>query len=666
MSATKKQQEFNEDGTLRRKYEIDDMPESRAGLRGAIGLVLANGLVLLKTVLFGSEAPASQLPASARYGEAGQSVGDGEIALAALSPQDDRAAPQDEEDHLAKGSGTSAHLLGGRPAFVPEDMPDVVPRGASALPAPSNDNEALYGAQPGAAINLSGVVSGKAGSSTGSGGSGGDSASAPGGPSKPMPPGHENNHDDNEDDDAGPPPRTNRLPVITAPVILADLISNQSVILALADLLRHASDPDGDALIVQNLTASSGALSRRTDGSWMFTPEPDDTSDVTFSYVISDGTATVAQTAFMDLVPPERSVIVGTPGDDTLLGTPQDDVIDGGDGNDLIIGREGNDTIYGGAGDDRIIGGDGDDVIYAGDGDDIVFAGAGNDVVFGGAGDDIIFGEEGDDALFGEDGNDILNGGAGNDLLVGGAGNDTLNGDGGDDILDGGEGDDIIDGGAGNDTIIGGTGNDIAYGGSGDDVFVAFAGDGDDHYDGGEGTDTYDASSTSADLVIDLTAGTAVSDDVGTDTLKDIEKVIGGSGNDVIVSNEAPNVLVGGPGHDVFVFPSSLAAGKGRNRDKILDFEVGDRIDLDDISDEFEDAFDATFVDHGIRRFVLISHQEEFSKPGELKFKYDYDPETNRPVTILQGNIDYDAEAEFEIEIAGHYELKDRDFYGQA
>ncbi len=663
MSAAKKQQEFNDDGTPRRKYEIDDMPESRAGLRGATGLVLASGLVLLKNVLFGSEAPASQLPTSVRDGEAGQTVGDSEIALAALSQQDDRAASQDEEDHLPKGSGTPAHLFGSRAAFVPEDMPAIEPRGGSALPPPSNDNEALYGAQPGAAVDLSGV-SAKAG---GAGGSGGASGGGSGAPDNTTTPRQDNDDDDNDDDDdTGPPPRTNRLPVVTAPVILADLVSNQSVILALADLLRHASDPDGDTLIVQNLTASSGTLSRRTDGSWMFTPETDDTSDVTFSYVISDGTATVTQTAFMDLVLPEPSVIVGTPGDDTLLSTPRDDVIDGGDGNDLIIGREGSDTIYGGKGDDRIIGGDGDDVIYAGDGDDIVFAGAGNDVVFGGAGDDIIFGDEGDDALFGEDGADILHGGSGNDLLAGGAGNDTLNGDDGNDILDGGEGDDKIDGGAGNDTIIGGTGNDIADGGSGDDVFVAFAGDGDDHYDGGEGTDTYDASSTTADLVIDLTAGTATSEDVGTDTLTDIENVIAGSGDDVIVANEAPNVLVGGPGQDVFVFPSSLAAGKGRGRDKILDFEVGDRIDLDDISDEFEDVFDATFADHGIRRFVLISHQEEFSKPGQLKFKYDYQAETNRPVTILQGNIDSDADAEFEIEIAGHYELKDRDFYGQA
>ena len=720
MSAAREQQALNEDGTPRRKYELEEQEESKIGLRAAVGLVLANGFILLKNALLGDEADAS--PSAGVPERKPGKVGQDQTAYANSAVAETGKASSTEEESEAVGSGFSLSLFSTREPYYPDHSEpiefEVV---LSRLPPmPVNDNEVLYGATPGAGIDLSGG----AGSPPPSGSGGGGSAPPSHGTPNEEPGGNHDNDDDSDDDDdddddesQNQSPRTNRLPVVTAPVVLADLVSNHSIVIALSELLQHASDPDGDTLIVRNLASSSGTLVARSDGSWLFTPETDDISEVTFTYAISDGQGEVSQTALLDLVPPEVSRVIGTSGSDTLIGTPEADIIDALEGDDLILGREGDDVITAGDGNDRVIAGDGDDVVYAGKGDDVVFAGAGNDTVFGGDGDDVLFGEEGDDRLFGEAGNDTISGGPGadviaggdgdnrlfgnegddvieageghdeieggdgDDVIVSGGGNDIVAGNAGDDFIAGGEGDDTlcgnegndellggggndeIDGGAGNDTITAGAGDDTAFGGEGDDVFVATAGDGNDAYDGGDGCDLYDLSATTADAVIDLQQGTATSDEIGTDTLTGIEAVVGGSGNDTLIAGDEVNSFTGGAGDDVFIFRTAKAAGKGKGgRDKILDFEVGDRIDLDDISEEFADEFEDTFEDQGIRRFILIGQQEEFTKPGQMRFKYDTIDE--KEVTIVQGNIDYDPEADFEIELIGRHELKHSDFYG--
>ncbi|MBY0225991.1 MAG: M10 family metallopeptidase C-terminal domain-containing protein, partial [Hyphomicrobium sp.] len=134
-----------------------------------------------------------------------------------------------------------------------------------------------------------------------------------------------------------------------------------------------------------------------------------------------------------------------------------------------------------------------------------------------------------------------------------------------------------------------------------------------------------------------------------------VENVIGGSGDDIIVASDAVNELTGGEGDDFFVFKTVASTGLGSGRrDKILDFEVGDRIKIDEISEEFETVFDEVFDDPGIRKFILIAQAQEFSKPGQMRFKYD-DRENS---TILEGNIDYDTDTDFEIEIVGSHDLR--------
>ena len=646
---------FNDDGTPRRRYEIDENESSgKPILRSSIAIALFNGFVLIKSLLFAGEASTMSSPAAAKGSDTASKPATPETIasvedLEALQPVGDV-----EEIEPIKRKGSSTLTVSEPVNFTPEEV--ALHRRSSGLPTAGNDNEALYGAQPGSNISIFAPNDAVSGGPSDSGGAGHSDSEDPDGQDG-------NDDDDDSDDDL---PTRNRLPVLTGAVALPAAFANQAVTIALADLLRHASDPDGDTLSVRSITSSTGKIERQADGNFVYTPLHGDTSNVSFSYLVSDGSGSVRQAASLDLLPPKMAPIVGTATSDTILGTPESDIIYALGGDDLVIGRESGDVIHGGDGNDRILGGDGDDVIYGEGGHDVIFAGLGNDRVFGGDGDDKIFGEEGRDVLLGEDGNDTISGGDDNDTISGGTGDDTLHGDNGNDLIMGDAGRDEIEGGDGDDTVVGGEDDDVVDAGAGDDIIITLAFDGNDIYDGGEGSDTYDISATTADSVIDLYAGTASSDEIGTDQILNCENAQGGSGDDVIVANESPNDLAGGAGNDMFVFGSSVAIGTGSGyRDRILDFEVGDRIDLDDISEEFADSYEDLFEEQGIKKFVLIREQDEFSRPGQMKMQYEQEDDGST-IRLLAGNTDYDADAEFEIEFVGAYEFSDRDFYWHA
>jgi Ca2+-binding RTX toxin-like protein len=100
----------------------------------------------------------------------------------------------------------------------------------------------------------------------------------------------------------------------------------------------------------------------------------------------------------------------------------------------------------------------------------------------------------------------------------------------------------VLDGGAGNDVLTGGDGNDTLIGGAGDD-----------NLDGGLGTDVADYSQATAALTIALQNGSPFTVDAGpfgTDTLTNIEGIIGGSGNDSLTGDAADNIFVGNQGND--------------------------------------------------------------------------------------------------------------------
>ncbi|MBO6948692.1 MAG: DUF4114 domain-containing protein [Rhodospirillales bacterium] len=108
--------------------------------------------------------------------------------------------------------------------------------------------------------------------------------------------------------------------------------------------------------------------------------------------------------------------------------------------------------------------------------------------------------------------------------------------------------------GDGDDTLSGTGADDILNGGAGDDTLIASPGGGDDTYIGGEGNDTITYAASDDNLTINLAEGTAFDDEgdngIGNDTIIEIENVIGGSGNDIIIGDENANILRGGGGDD--------------------------------------------------------------------------------------------------------------------
>ena len=375
-------------------------------------------------------------------------------------------------------------------------------------------------------------------------------------------PGHTNPIPKPRDDDDDSRNLANRAPRVSGPVYLRDVAGCASVLIALSDLLANASDPDGDAMSIMNLSVSSGTIAWTADG-WLYNGSG--LGPVTVTYLITDGKAVIVQQAYFSVV---RNSIVGTEGDDMLVGTACADDIKGLGGNDIIDGRAGDDYIDGGAGDDHIMGGAGYDILRGGDGNDIIFGGAGNDQISGGAGDDRLFGDDGDDTVVGDDGDDQIHGGNGNDALFGGAGNDLIYGDAGDDKIEGNAGNDILHGGDGNDVVSGGDGNDRVEGGKGADLLLDGAGwdtmsggEGDDHvvvaldgdrdiYDGGDGTDTIDFSSTENGVYVDVAEGTAEGCEIGDNEISGFEVVQGGTGDDTISGSEGGETLSGGAGDD--------------------------------------------------------------------------------------------------------------------
>jgi Ca2+-binding RTX toxin-like protein len=323
-----------------------------------------------------------------------------------------------------------------------------------------------------------------------------------------------------------------------------------------------------------------------------------------------------------DVISIPATIFAGA-GDDDVLGGFGADFISGGDGDDELQGWHGNDTISGEDGNDHLEDAGGDDALSGGNGNDLLNGGPGGDTLAGGAGlnfftdgetvsgasypptlsidnlgmlhfdgtdahervalwanaarDFIVWIDgatylvyrewaHGGFAFAGNGGNDVcrvdaaldvrtdMNGGLGNDTLVGGAGadrmiennpgNDRLLGNGGSDTLAGGDGDDTLDGGAGADRML-----------------------------GGGGRDTADYSSRTAPLLINQ-----ADDDNPTDgelreadhVAEDIERVLGGSGNDRFIGNHLNNAYLGGDGNDTMSGAGGADALQGQGGHDVI------------------------------------------------------------------------------------------------
>ena len=296
----------------------------------------------------------------------------------------------------------------------------------------------------------------------------------------------------------------------------------------------------------------------------------------------------------------------GGEGDDTLYGNENNDTLDGEQGNDVLVGGDQNDMLLGGDGNDNLYGDDPQNLLIGGE--DLLAGGNGDDVLDGGLANDRLYGEAGRDTLLGNVGNDLLDGGEGDDTLLGGEGDDQLIGgfrvlsepvldaqgqqvldangnpvfttpqileDAGNDVLDGEQGNDTLQGNAGDDSLTGGAGNDLLIGGAGNDAI-----DGSADIDTVSYTDSPNALTVNLDeaaayqntggyahesvllstpVATDTEPGFAIVAGTGldgfgtTDTLRNLENIIGSTFDDVLIGNAVNNTITAAQGNDVLV-----------------------------------------------------------------------------------------------------------------
>jgi Ca2+-binding RTX toxin-like protein len=250
-------------------------------------------------------------------------------------------------------------------------------------------------------------------------------------------------------------------------------------------------------------------------------------------------------------------VSVGTNANDTLAGGSLADELYGLGGNDNLSGGDGADILDGGSGADALSGGAGNDIYVVDDGGDSITEnfGEGMDTVrssisytlganveglqlvgsatLNGSGiglDNEITGNQSANVLVGLDGSDRRLGLSGDDSLFGGTGNDALEGSFGQDLLVGEDGDDRLEGGDGNDELSGGNGNDLI--------------------DGGAGIDRASFGGTSVGVQVSLAISGPQNTGQGTDTLVNIENLLGSGHDDYLTGNSGANSIFGGNGND--------------------------------------------------------------------------------------------------------------------
>lgn len=302
--------------------------------------------------------------------------------------------------------------------------------------------------------------------------------------------------------------------------------------------------------------------------------------------------------------------IITKGGEDEISLTLTDTWVDAGDDNDIVKSDiEGRNRIDLGGGADT----------YTGKG----FAkNNSHDEVYGGSGDDTMTVFTAQSEYWGGGGNDYISSAGYWNLLVGGDGNDTVSYQAQDDdkYLEGwgvdldlgrefartGEGRkeklwdfENAEGTSFGDGILGSKADNKLWGMDGKDDVVGFKGN--DQLFGGEGEDY----------------------------------LSGGNGKDELTGGNGEDHLEGGGGNDLFIFADVSEMDKGSKADVIEDFDDGDKIDLS-----------------GAGSFTYIDDQNFGNVAGELRFEDG----------LLQGDVDGDGNADFEIKVKDVNSLQDSDF----
>jgi hypothetical protein len=372
--------------------------------------------------------------------------------------------------------------------------------------------------------------------------------------------------------------------------------------------------------------------------------------------------------------PREKALILsGTALGDDYIGTGFGDFIDGRGGDDTIDGAGANDVLDGGAGDDIINGGTGADTIDGGIGADVLNGGADNDTyVLGDTTGDIISDTSGIDtatstatrslATFGTVENLTLLGTAAIDGTGNGLAN-TITGNAAVNTLTGGSGNDILDGGLGSDTLLGGTGNDTYIINSTGDALADTGG-----FDTVRSTVTKTLASGFENLTlisgnINGTGTSAANIIIGSSGINRLtglngnDTLDGGSGNDLLTGGLGRDVMAGGSGGDRFDFNSVSEIGKSSTRDLIKDFAHGsDDIDLATIDANGSAAGSAKFS------FLAAKGATFTGTAGELRWFQQNLTGSASDKTIIEGDINGDRKAEFQIQLTGLKTLSATDF----
>jgi Ca2+-binding RTX toxin-like protein len=245
--------------------------------------------------------------------------------------------------------------------------------------------------------------------------------------------------------------------------------------------------------------------------------------------------------------------------------------------------------------------------------------------------------------------------------LDGGAGNDLLYGEGDHDTLNGGPGSDYMAGGLGNDTyFVDSVGDVVVELGNGgiDQVYTSLS--------------SYALTANVENLTFTGTAsaaitatGNAVNNVIvalaGNDTLtggNGHDELFGNAGDDVLSGDNGEDLLIGGPGADLMtggyegdIFQINDGdSGLGAAADRITDFvQIVERIDLRGIDADIGTAGDQAFSFVGTAAFSGMA--------GELRYFYD------GVDTWVQGDVNGDATADFEIVLSGWYPMAAGDFF---
>ncbi|WP_417841650.1 cadherin-like domain-containing protein [Terasakiella sp.] len=433
-------------------------------------------------------------------------------------------------------------------------------------------------------------------------------------------------------------------PVNDAPTI-SNLVSfnateDTAFDLTAAQLLANATDVDGDDMVIQNLTASSGSLVA-TENGWTFTPAENATDDVTFSYTISDNNGgTLATTATVHFTDVNDAPIVSAPislngqEDTSLTFTKAQLLANTTDVDNDSLQIQNLQTNAGGT----LTYNANDSWTYtpvANSTDDVTFTYTVSDglesvstqAVASFAEDGITEGTSTANTLSGTEGSDTITALAGNDQLTGGSGNDYLDGGDGDDTAvfngnrddytfatnengeltitdnntaDGDDGQDtLIDienyqfadqvitgtpgeivGSSGSDQLSGGNGADVIRGGDGADFIWSH--NGNDVIYGGSGNDFI-----WTDNGDDTVYGEGDNDNIWTG--KGADTVYGGSGDDFIWTGRDGDTASGGEGADIIytsygddtiIYSDGDVTLNGGSGTDTLRLDNGDNLDL--------------------------------------------------------------------------------------